>query len=64
MASIRTVTLGLRVGMISKFISAFVPEMSYTSPGFGYVLSSSPVGNDTQVKEHARQIWNFARLKV
>jgi hypothetical protein len=64
MACIRTVTLGLRMGAISKFIFAFGPEMSYTSPGIGDVLSSSPVDNDTQVKEHARQIWNFVRLKV
>jgi hypothetical protein len=52
------------VGAISKIIFAFGPEMSYTSLGIGDVLSSSPVGNDIQVKEHARQIWNFARLNV
>jgi hypothetical protein len=45
--------------------------MSYAGAGIDDVLSSSPVGNDTQVKEHVRhslkgcfEIRTFARLKV
>jgi hypothetical protein len=51
MACIRTVTLKLRVGMISKFIFAFGPEMSYTSPGIDDVLSSSPVGTSERTRK-------------